>query len=169
MGMKEEAEGWQDILAAMKAMRLSAPLRLLVPALLVSALPRSAIGFSFEGGKGGVTLGSLLVGTGLMIGGLVFPALGMAGAILPVWFLGSTGLVMLVGGLRPIAFVKTPCTDCRLFPVVKEHEAIHLSGVESDDEVWRSMRTRYTCESLSLEGDPRICWFCPIQKRLREH
>ncbi len=169
MGMKAQTEGWQETMAAMKALRLSVPVRFLFPTLLVSALPRGAIGFSFERGKGGVALGSLLVVTSLAMGGLLYPLLGLAGSIIPFWLMGSTGLLMLGGGLKPLAFVKPLCADCRLFPLVQEHEAIHLSGVESDDDVWTSMRTRHTCESLSLAEDPRICWFCPIQKRLREH
>jgi len=164
-----KTDSWQETLSAMKVLKLSLPLRLLVPALFVSALPRSAIGFSFERGKGGLTLGLLLVGASMAVGGLLVPVLGLTGAILPFWLLGSAGSALLLGALRPLTFVKPLCTACRLLPVVKEHEAIHLSGMESDDEVWRSMKRRYTSESLSLEGDPRICWFCPIQKRLKEY
>ena len=73
---------------------------------------------------------------------------------------------MIVCSLRPTAFVKPICLKCRLLPVIEEHEAIHLSGVSSENEVWESMRSRHSVESLSLSGDPAICPFCPIPKRL---
>jgi len=67
-----------------------------------------------------------------------------------------------------LAFVKPICAACRLRPVIEEHEAIHLGGVVEDGVVWREMKKRYSCESLSLDGDPNICSFCPIPKRLKE-
>jgi hypothetical protein len=93
--------------------------------------------------------------------------LGALGALAFFWLFGSAGVVMVANGVRPSAFVKPICVKCRLLPVIKEHEAIHLAGVESDDEVWEEMRTRHSCESLGLDGDPSICSFCPIPRRLR--
>ncbi len=153
----------------MKTFTLSPILRLFVPALFVSSLPRNAIGFSFERGKAGMALGAFLLGAGMGIGWLLFPAGGVVGLVLSLWLLGTTGALMLATGLKPLAFVKPLCSGCRLLPVIEEHEAIHLSGVEDDGEIWRLMRSRHSCASLSLDGDPAICWFCPIPKRLTEH
>ena len=151
-----------------KVVRLSLAVRLAVPSLLVSSLPRRARGFSFEGGRAGAGLGgALLTGAGLL-GWALYPIAGRLGALLSAWLLGGTGAVMLYNASRKLAFVKPLCMGCRLLPVIEEHEALHLSGVESDDQIWREMRTRYSCESLSLDGDPAICSFCPIPKRLRE-
>lgn len=104
-----------------------------------------------------VTIGWLLVGPSGIWGGLAV-----------FWLLGTTGLVMIVSGLKPLAFVKPICTRCRLLPVIVEHEAIHLTGVIREEEVWASMRQRHSVESLKLGGDPVICSFCPIPKRLSE-
>ena len=104
-----------------------------------------------------------------MIGWLLGGVLGPAGLVLSFWLLGTTGLALFAGGVRPLAFVKPICVRCRLLPVIREHEAIHLSGVSAEEAVWESMRTRHSAESLSLEGDPAICSFCPIPKRLAKH
>ena len=143
--------------------------RLLIPSLLVTSFPKNAIGFSFESGRTGAVMGALALGASLVVGGMLYQVLGVLGAVLPLWAIGTTGAVMLLNSRRPMAFVKPLCSGCRLLPVIKEHEAIHLSGVESDAEVWGQMRSRYSCESLSLDGDPSICSFCPIPKRLEEH
>jgi hypothetical protein len=122
---------------------------------------------SFEGGRAGVAIGAVIVAGSVVIGWVLYPALGPVGAVVVLWLIGTAGAAMVASGLRPIAFVKPICVKCRLLPVIREHEAIHLSGVESDDEVWASMRRRHSVESLGLEGDPAICPFCPIPKRLR--
>ena len=75
---------------------------------------------------------------------------------------------MLASSLTPTAFVKPICLACRLLPVIEEHEALHLSGVASESAVWGSMKARHSVRSLSLEGDPAVCPFCPIPKRLSE-
>ncbi len=153
----------------MRTLNLSIPVRLLIPSLLVTAYPENAIGFSFEGGRWGAALGAGLLGASLGLGALLYPIAGPVGMGLPLWLLGTAGAAIILSSLRPYAFVKPLCSRCRLLPVIQEHEAIHLSGVESDDEVWRSMRSRHSCASLSLDGDPSICWFCPIPRRLKEH
>jgi len=153
----------------MRTRRLTPGLRLLIPSLLVTSLPRNAIGFSFDRGRTGALVGAGLVGASVVLGTLLYPVAGLLGAVLPVWLLGTSGAVMLLSVRTPIAFVKPLCYGCRLLPVIKEHEAIHLSGVESDEEVWRLMKSRHSTDSLSLGGDPSICWFCPIAKRLKEH
>ena len=70
---------------------------------------------------------------------------------------------------RKVAFLKANCSACRLRPVVEEHEAMHLGGIASEEAVWAEARKKYSYENLSLEGDPRICSFCPIAKKLRTH
>jgi len=89
--------------------------------------------------------------------------------VLSFWLLGTTGTVMIAGSTKPLAFVKPICTRCRLLPIIKEHEAIHLSGLAAEVAVWSSMKSRHSVESLALEADPSICWFCPIPKRLSGH
>ncbi len=114
-------------------------------------------------------MGSFLIFASLAIGALLYPVAGLLGLAMPVWLLGSAGALMVATALRPMAFVKPLCSGCRLLPVIEEHEAIHLSGEASDEEIWKVMRTRHSCESLGLDGDPGICWFCPIPKRLASH
>jgi len=102
----------------------------------------------------------------LGIGWLLFELTGIVGYIVVFWLVGTTGLVIIASSLKPLAFVKPICTRCRLLPVIVEHEAIHLTGVAREEIVWASMRQRHSVESLNLEGDPAICLFCPIPKRL---
>jgi hypothetical protein len=153
----------------MKVVRLSIPVRLAVPPLLICSIPKRAIGFSFEGGKPALLLGGTLVALTLALSAILFPSTGILGPILFLWLFGSTGAVFLYNGSRRVAFVKSLCTGCRLLPIIEEHEKIHLGGVESDLEVWNQMRKRHSCESLELVGDKTICTFCPIPKRLSEH
>jgi len=157
------------VTSGMMTLSLSKPLRALVPSLWVSSLPRNAIGFSFERGKRAVAIGCFLMGANALLAAILYPAAGLVGVVISVWLVGSTGALMVATGLRPLAFVKPLCSGCRLLPIIQEHEAIHLAGEASDDEVWKLMRTRHSCESLRLHGDPSICWFCPIPKRLSEH
>jgi len=164
-----EARKWRGAASGMRTLRLSWSVRLLVPALWVSSLPRNAIGFSFERGIAGGLLGGFLIGASAAVGGLLYPVVGILGLLASIWLIGTAGVLMLATALRPLAFVKPLCSGCRLLPVIEEHEAIHLSGEASDAEIWKLMRTRYSCESLGLSGDPGICWFCPIPKRLAEH
>jgi len=164
-----DATEWRGISSGMRTLRLSLPVRMLVPALWVSALPRNAIGFSFERGRAALLMGGFLISASLAVGALLYPEAGVLGFALPVWLAGSAGALMAATSLRPMAFVKPLCAGCRLLPVIEEHEAIHLSGEASDEEIWKLMRTRHSCESLGLNGDPNICWFCPIPKRLSSH
>lgn len=165
----DSMDGWKEVAGELTTTKLTLGLRLLIPSLLVTALPRNAIGFSFERGRKGAVVGTGLLGASAALGALLYPAAGVAGAVLPLWLTGTSGVAILLNSRRPIAFVKPLCSGCRLLPVIKEHEAAHLSGLESDDDVWRVMKSRYSVASLSLEGDPSICWFCPIPKRLKEH
>jgi hypothetical protein len=104
-----------------------------------------------------------------MIGILLAGPIGPLGGILSFWILGSIGIASIANGQRPTAFVKPICVKCRLLPIIKEHESIHLAGVARESAVWASMKTRHNLESLKLIGDPAICTFCPIPKRLSSH
>jgi hypothetical protein len=161
--------GWEETVGKMVTRKLTWRIRLFIPSLLFASMRKSAIGFSFEGGRAGKLVGGSILAASLAIGVLLYSVAGILGAVLPLWFLGTTGAVILLNGMKPIAFVRPLCSSCRLVPVIREHEAIHLSGVESDATIWDSMRSRYDCESLRLDGDPSICSFCPIPKRLKEH
>jgi len=163
-----KGEEWQAVDQRIRVVTLSGALRVLVPALFISALPQRTRGVSYEGGRMGLVVGIIMVAGSIAMGAELYHVTGIVGIVVIFWLLGSSGTVMMVNGARPLAFVKPICVRCRLLPIIKEHESIHMSGVESDDEVWASMRTRHSCESLGLDGDPAICTFCPIPKRLRE-
>jgi len=159
---------WQAVMQRTVVVRLSTPLRILVPALLVTSISARTRGVSFEGGRLGAALGAMLVAVSVVAGWGFYPFAGMAGVAVFLWLFGGAGLLMVANGARPMAFVKPICTRCRLLPVIREHEAIHLAGVDSDRQVWADMRTRHSCESLGLDSDPGICSFCPIPIRLKE-
>ena len=167
--MKTQFAGWENIAAHLKVVSLTLPVQLLVPSLIVTTLSRSTRGVSFYPGRSGFALGAVLFSGSVAVGWLLGGPFGLAGTALAIWLLGTSGVAMMVNSVRPLAFIKPICTRCRLLPVIKEHEAIHLSGVSGERAVWASMRARHSKESLSLEGDPAICWFCPIPKRLSEH
>ena len=116
----------------------------------------------------GLILGFVLVVASVDIGWLLRGPAGILGYIVVFWLIGTTGVAMMASSLKPLAFVKPICTRCRLFPIIVEHEVIHLTGVAREEAVWASMRQRHSVESLKLEGDPAICSFCPIPKRLSE-
>lgn len=163
-----KGEAWQSVEKRLVVIRLSHVARVLVPGLWVSTIQQRTRAASYEGGRSGLLVGGLLVVGAGVIGALLFPTAGVFGLALALWLLGGTGAVMVANSIRPIAFVKPICVDCRLLPVITEHEAIHISGVEDDAEVWSSMKTRHSVESLKLVGDSTICTFCPILKRLGE-
>ena len=152
----------------MRVITLSPLLQVLMPPLLAPTLSKSTRGVSFRGGSSGLILGLVLAVASLGIGWLLRGAMGILGYVVIFWLIGTTGIAMMASGLKPLAFVKPICTRCRLLPVIVEHEAIHLTGVVREETVWASMRQRHSIESLKLEGDPSICSFCPIPKRLGE-
>jgi hypothetical protein len=160
---------WENIDARMKVVNLSWPVQLLIPALIFPSLSKATRGLTFYPGRMGLVLGCSLAVSSAVIGVLLLGPTGPLGALLSLWFIGTAGIASVVGALRPMAFVKPICTRCRLLPIIKEHEAIHLSGVASEGKVWASMRTRHSTTSLALDGDPAICSFCPIPKRLSEY
>jgi len=151
-----------------RVVTLSPLLRVLAPSLLAPTFSKSTRGVSFHGGRSGLILGFVLVVVSLDIGWLLRGPTGFLGYVVTFWLVGTTGVAMITNGLKPLAFVKPICTRCRLLPVIVEHEAIHLTGVAREKDVWASMRQRHSVESLKLEGDPAICQFCPIPKRLSE-
>ena len=155
------------ILDDLRVVRLTVPVQLLVPALLLPSLSKSTRGLSLYPGKGGLAIGFALIVASLLLGALLAGPTGPWGGIVSFWVLGTAGIVIMASALRPTAFVKPICVKCRLLTVIKEHESIHLSGVASESAVWESMCSRHSVESLSLMGDPAICSFCPIPKRLQ--
>jgi hypothetical protein len=147
---------------------LSKLLRVLLPPLFVSSLPRKAIGFSFPRGAEGKLLGAALLGGTAVISFMLNNAFGIYAALAMVWLMGGTGVVILYNSTRQgLAFVKEMCSTCRLRPIIEEHEIMHLNGEPSEEAVWRETRRRYSYEGLGLGTDPKIHSFCPIAKRLR--
>ena len=161
-------EGQEAILTRLRVVRLTVPLQLLVPTLLLPAFSKSTRALSLYPGRRGLAIGFALIAASLLAGTLLAGPPGLWGVVVSAWFLGTGGVLLVLSAVRPTAVVKPICVKCRLLPVIKEHEAIHLSGVSSESAVWESMRNRYSVESLALAGDPAICSFCPIPKRLSE-
>ena len=160
------AADWEQMISAMRVVRLTLPLTVLVPALAFPAASKSTRGLTLNPGRTGLALGAFLMAASGIVGNLLFEPAGVAGPVASLWLLGTAGATMFWAASGPTAFVKRICVDCRLLPVIKEHEALHLSGVNSEKAVWESLRDRHSVESLSLSGDPAICTFCPIPKRL---
>jgi hypothetical protein len=149
---------------------LSRAVRLAFPPLLLSSLPKRAIGFSYPSGREGRVLGVALLSMTFLIGFLLSPTLGLPGFLLMAWLTGGTASLMLYNStVGRVAFVKSYCSTCRLRPLIEEHEAMHLYGEPSEDVVWGETKKKYTYEGLSLANDPKICSFCPIAKKLRTH
>ena len=163
-----ENSEWKSILNDLRVVRLTVPLQLLVPSLLPPSLSKSTRGLSLYPGKGGLGIGIALLASSFVIGALLAKPTGPWAGIVSFWVLGTAGIIAIAGAVRPTAFVKPICVKCRLLPIIKEHEAIHLSGVARESAVWGSMQSRHSVESLALAGDPRICSFCPIPKRLQQ-
>jgi len=149
---------------------LSKVMRLLLPPLLVSSLPRRAIGFSFPRGAEGKVLGLSLLGATAALSILLNSAFGILAALTMIWLMGGTGAVILYNSTRHgLAFVKQMCSTCRLRPIIEEHEMMHLNGVSSEEAVWNAAKKKYSYEGLGLGTDSKIHSFCPIAKRLKEN
>jgi len=149
---------------------LSKVLRLLLPPLFVTSLPRRAIGFSFPRGSEGKLLGLALLGGTAALSYLLNSAFGIYAALGIVWLMGGTGIVILYNSTRHgLAFVKQMCSTCRLRPIIEEHEVMHLNGEASEEAVWSAARKKYSYEGLGLGTDSKIHSFCPIAKRLKEN
>lgn len=155
---------------AVRFVALSSVVKLAFPPLLLSSLPKRAIGFSLPCGNEGRLLGLSLLGVTVSIGFLLATAIGPLGFMVMVWLTGGTAGLMLYNSTRGrVAFVKEYCSTCRLRPIIEEHESMHLNGERSEEVVWGEAMKKYSYESLSLAGDPKICSFCPIAKRLRNN
>ena len=159
---------WRALEAGMKVVNLDRRLQVLVPLLALTSLSPGTRGVTLYPGRAGVAIGSAVTTASVAVAYELLST-GLLGPILAIWLLGTAGVATFFASLRPTAFVKPICTRCRLLPVIKEHEAIHLTGVASERAVWESMKTRHSVGSLSIEGDRSICAFCPIPKRLSEH
>ena len=148
---------------------LSKILRLALPPLFLSSLPRRAIGFSFPRGVEGKLLSVCLLVATATISSMLDKAFGLYPALLMVWLMGGTGLVVLYNSFgRGLAFVKQMCASCRLQPIIVEHELMHLNGVSSEEAVWNAAKAKYSYDGLRLGNDPSIHGFCPIAKRLKD-
>jgi hypothetical protein len=148
---------------------LSNLMKIALPPLFISSLPKRAIGFSFPRGLEGKLLGVSLLGATAALSFLLDKAFGVYPAVAIFWLMGGTGAVIVYNSMGPgLAFVKQMCSTCRLRPIIEEHEKMHLDGVASEDEVWRMAKQKYTYEGLGLGTDPKIHSFCPISKRLKE-
>jgi hypothetical protein len=169
LAMEQVGSGWEQIAAGLRVARLTLPVQVLVPPLFASTIQRSTRGISFPPGKSWFAVGAVLALGGVTLGWMIGGAFRIEGAVAGFWLVGTYGVLLMVSSVRPFTMIKPICTRCRLLPIIKEHESIHLTGVSGESRVWASMRTRHSPESLGLEGDPSICWFCPIPKRLSEH
>ncbi|MGH9919251.1 MAG: hypothetical protein ACRD6W_10365 [Nitrososphaerales archaeon] len=148
---------------------LSNLLKVLLPPLFISSLPKRAIGFSFPRGKEGKLVGVSLLFATFAVSFLLDRTLGILPALVIVWLMGGTGVVILFNSMGPgVAFVKEMCSTCRLRPIIEEHEMMHLDGEASEDAVWEAARRKYSYDGLGLGTDPKIHSFCPIAKRLKE-
>jgi len=148
---------------------LSNLLRVLLPPLLISSIPKRAIGFSFPRGAEGKLLGVSLLFATAAISFLLNSTLGILPALAMVWLIGGTGVVILFNSMgEGVAFVKQMCSTCRLRPIIEEHEMMHLDGEASEEAVWEAAKRKYSYEGLGLGTDPKIHSFCPIAKRLKE-
>ena len=157
---------WEPLAGEMRVAKLTPPLCILVPALAFPSVPKGTRGFTLPTGRAGKSVGALLLAAGALVGYLLLAPVGVLGLFVSLWLISTAGGAMLWAAHRPTAFVKPICVACRLLPVIKEHEAMHLTGVSSEKAVWDSMRTRHSVDTLALDADPAICPFCPIPKRL---
>ena len=155
-------------LEGVRVLAVSNLVKLALPPLFFASLPKRAIGFSFPRGLEGKLLGTVLLVATAAISYLADMALGPVPAVAAVWLVGGTSVVILYNSTtHGVAFIKHMCYNCRLRPIIEEHETMHLRGIRSEDEVWRLAKQKYTYEGLGLGTDPKIHSFCPIAKRLR--
>jgi hypothetical protein len=143
---------------------------LLLPPVLLAAIPKNAIGFSYPGGKLGIGIGAVAGIVTIGLGYLLASLLGLGSVPLVIWLSGGSSILILYSSVSDgIVFIKSLCSTCRLKGMIIEHEVLHLSGVESEEEVWQSAGSRHDPDGLNLKTDNSICDFCPIPKRFRPH
>ncbi len=147
---------------------LSTLVKMAFPPLFFSSIPKRAIGFSYPSGIEGRVLGLSLLGVTGTMGFMLSASIGPAGDLVMAWLTGGTAVIMIYNSTRcRIAFLKEYCSGCRLRPIIEEHESMHLNGERSEDVIWGEARRKYSYDGLGLAGDPQICAFCPIAKKLR--
>ena len=163
-GVFQTAEYFQGV----RVVVLSNLVKILLPSLFFSSLPKRAIGFSYPSGREGRVIGAALVAATGAVGLLLFKMVGPGGLVLAAWLTGGTaGLIIYNSTRERVAFVKQYCSTCRLRPLIEEHEAMHLYGEPKEEAVWAEARRRHSYAALGLADDPKICSFCPIAKKLR--
>ena len=154
-------------IGVVRVLTVSNLLKVALPPMFFSSLPKRAIGFSFPRGKEGVILGVALLGGTVITSFLASTAFGVLAGAAMVWLFGGTAVVMLYNSMgNGLTFVKHRCSTCRLRPIIEEHELMHLRGEPSEEAVWGEAKNKYTYDGLGLGTDPKICSFCPIAKRL---
>ena len=106
----------------MKVVPLTGLVKLAVPALFISSLPRNAIGFSFERGRFGALCGALLFAASLLIAFILSREMGIILALpFAMWLIGGSSVLMIYNSTaRSLAFVKPICARCRLRPVLDD-------------------------------------------------
>ncbi len=156
-------------LGGVRVLTVSNLLKVALPPLFVSSLPKRAIGFSFARGKEGMILGVAVLGATVATTFLATSSFGPLAGFAMIWIFGGTGLVMIYNSVGDgLTFVKQRCSTCRLRPIIEEHELMHLNGESSEEAVWHEAKKKYTYDGLGLGTDAKICSFCPIAKRLKE-
>lgn len=169
------AIGWGPSLSSgsvqgIRVVPLTSKLKLAAPPLFFCSLPKRAIGFSFPRGTEGRLLGFTLLAATATVSVLLGRVFGLPGVLAMTWIAGGTTYLILHNSMRQgLAFVKPNCHACRLHPIIEEHEAMHLDGESSEEVIWAAAKRKYTYEGLHLGGDPNICSWCPIAKRLKEN
>src|SRR5438309_10794986 len=90
---------WEMIASKMKVVRLTIPLQLLVPALMLPFLSRSTRGVTLYPGRFGLALGLFMVGSTLVISGLLLGPTGFIGPALVIWTVGTAGIAMVASAV----------------------------------------------------------------------
>ena len=153
-----------------KVLHLSLVLRILAPSLLLRSASKSAIGFAFLRTFETLLAGFMSLLSSLLLGYLFYSTIGIASFPLFIWLLGSAGVLMIAHCVGPgYIFVKSLCGGCKLRPVIVEHEAVHISGISSEVEVWRRLKIMFNNTFPNLVSDYEICTFCPIVNHLGKH
>lgn len=153
-----------------KVLHLSLVLRILTPSLLLRSASKNAIGFAFLRTIETLLAGFMSLLSSILLGYLFYSTIGLASFPLFVWLVGSAGIVMIAHCVGPgYIFVKSLCAGCKLRPIIIEHEAVHISGISSEAEVWRRLKGIFNNSFQNLASDYEVCTFCPIVDHLGKH
>jgi hypothetical protein len=148
---------------------LSKKVQLLFPPLLLGALPRNSIGFSYPTGIVGLILGGASAAATVGMSFIISSRFGIATIPIVLWLVGGTSTLIVYNSLGTgVVFIKPLCSTCRFREIIIEHERFHLGGIESEREVWRLARTRHDVADLNLDSDTSLCPQCPIPQRFRQ-